>query len=96
MKIGSFAKLFNVSIDTIRYYIEIGLIVPEKKGTQFHMNESCINDMELIVELKALQFSLKEIQKFLSYKRLTINIDVSYYQRMLLEKKNRFLREKKR
>lgn len=95
MKIGSFAKLFNVSIDTIRYYIELGLIIPEKKGAQFHMNESCINDMELIVELKALHFSLKEIQKFLSYKRLTNNIDLSYYQKLLLEKKKMFLQEKK-
>ncbi|PEY34516.1 MerR family transcriptional regulator [Bacillus cereus] len=95
MKIGSFAKLYNVSVDTIRYYIELGLLVPEKKGAQFQMNQSCLDDMELILELKHLQFSLKEIQKFLSYQRLTINIDISYYQNLLLEKKNKFLEEKK-
>ncbi|CRK82800.1 MerR family transcriptional regulator [Neobacillus massiliamazoniensis] len=95
MKIGSFAKLFNVSIDTIRYYIELGLLVPEKKGTQFHMNQSCLDDMKLILELKTLQFSLKEIQQFLSYKRLTINIDIGYYKKLLLEKKNTFLEAKK-
>ncbi|WHY79045.1 MerR family transcriptional regulator [Neobacillus sp. WH10] len=95
MKIGSFAKHFNVSVDTIRYYIELGLLVPEKKGAQFHMNQSCLDDMELILELKILQFSLKEIQQFLSYKRLTINIDIGYYKKLLLEKKNHFLEEKK-
>lgn len=96
MKIGAFAKLFHVSVDTIRYYIELGLLVPEKKGAQLQMNQSCLDDMEIIMELKQLQFSLHEIQKFLSYKRLTINMDISYYRNLLLEKKNQFLEEKKK
>ncbi|MGC5327236.1 MerR family transcriptional regulator [Brevibacillus sp. SYSU BS000544] len=96
MKIGTFAKLFHVSVDTIRYYIELGLLVPEKKGAQIQMNQSCLDDMEIIMELKQLQFSLHEIQKFLSYKRLTINLDISYYRNLLLEKKNQFLEEKKK
>lgn len=96
LKIGPFAKFYNVSIDTIRYYIELGLLVPEKKGAHFQMNQSCLDDMDLILELKNLQFSLKEIQRFLTYKRLTVNIDISYFRKLLLEKKNTFLEEKKK
>ncbi|MES9738926.1 MerR family DNA-binding transcriptional regulator, partial [Peribacillus frigoritolerans] len=35
MKIGPFAKLFHVTTDTVRYYIEQGLLIPDKKNTQY-------------------------------------------------------------
>ncbi|MFP3415761.1 MerR family DNA-binding transcriptional regulator, partial [Bacillus sp. SIMBA_074] len=39
MKIGAFAKQFDVSIDTVRYYIDLGLLVPVKQKTQYEMNQ---------------------------------------------------------
>lgn len=36
MKIGKFGKLNNISIDTIRHYMDLSLIIPEKReGTIF-------------------------------------------------------------
>ncbi|MCK5779842.1 MAG: MerR family DNA-binding transcriptional regulator [Psychrilyobacter sp.] len=34
MKIGEFSKKYNLSPDTIRYYIQLGLIFPKKVGKQ--------------------------------------------------------------
>ena len=34
MRIGALAKQYNISIETIRYYISIGLLIPEKKCAQ--------------------------------------------------------------
>ncbi|MFC9601158.1 MerR family transcriptional regulator [Peribacillus butanolivorans] len=97
MRIGSIAKKFNVSIDTVRYYIELGLLIPEKEKSQYRMNQGCFEDMALINELKQLRFSLKEIHKVLSLKRLTNcsdNKDTSYYTNLLLEKKKILIEEK--
>ncbi|WP_066391148.1 MerR family transcriptional regulator [Neobacillus mesonae] len=97
MKIGQFAKEFSVSVDTVRYYIETGLLIPEKANTQYRMNTICMEDMELINELKHYRFSLKEIHKILSLKRLTNsgnNIDMSYFSSLLMEKKKGLLEEK--
>lgn len=91
MKIGQFAKDFNVSIDTVRHYIEKGLLIPEKINTQYQMNTICLEDMALINELKLYRFSLKEIHKILSLKRLTNNgnnEDMSYFRNLLVEKRN--------
>ncbi|MBU7314963.1 MerR family DNA-binding transcriptional regulator [Paenibacillus oleatilyticus] len=33
MKIGAFAKRFDVSVDTVRYYMELGLLLPDKKAS---------------------------------------------------------------
>lgn len=32
MKIGKFGEKNNLSIDTIRHYMDLRLIIPEKKG----------------------------------------------------------------
>lgn len=97
MKIGQFAKDFNVSIDTVRHYIEKGLLIPEKINTQYQMNTICLEDMALINELKLYRFSLKEIHKILSLKRLTNNgnnEDMSYFRNLLVEKKKQLIGEK--
>ena len=38
MRIGKFAESNKISIDTIRHYMEFGLIIPEKKGSHYHFD----------------------------------------------------------
>lgn len=38
MKIGKFGEVNNLSIDTIRHYMDLSLIIPEKRGTLFLMS----------------------------------------------------------
>ncbi|MEG0383249.1 MerR family transcriptional regulator [Solibacillus cecembensis] len=97
MKIGTFAKLFDVSNDTVRYYIELGLLLPDKKNTQYQMNQSSHDDMAFISKLKKLHFSLQEIQQILSYQRVTNFMDpedIDYYNTLLLDKKNQLIQKK--
>jgi len=69
MKIGDFAKKFNVKNDTVRYYIELGILNPQKINNQYRFDENNIETMKEIIELKKLKFTLTEIQKiFLSLK----------------------------
>ncbi|EEM16185.1 MULTISPECIES: MerR family transcriptional regulator [Bacillus] len=97
MKIGTFAKLFHVTTDTVRYYIELGLLIPDKKNTQYQMNQLCLDDMAFITELKKLHFSLLEIQQILSYQRVTNfsdHEDIDYYNNLLIDKKNQLTKKK--
>ena len=34
MKIGEFARVCNVTKDTVRYYVNIGLLIPKMQGSQ--------------------------------------------------------------
>lgn len=98
MKIGAFAKLFHVTTDTVRYYIELGLLIPDKKNTQYQMNQLCFDDMAFITELKKFHFSLLEIQRILSYRRVTSfsdHEDIDYYNNLLTDKKNELIQKKK-
>ncbi|VEF49260.1 MerR family transcriptional regulator [Bacillus freudenreichii] len=99
MKIGEFAKKFDVTIDTVRHYIEMGLLIPTKERSHYHFDSTCADDMELIVKLKQLQFTLQEIHKVISLKRITHFVDIQeidYYLKVLLEKKQDLLREKEK
>ncbi|NLB22485.1 MAG: MerR family DNA-binding transcriptional regulator, partial [Clostridium sp.] len=40
MRIGQFAEKYKVTQDTVRYYIERGLLVASKRGEQFFFTES--------------------------------------------------------
>ncbi|WP_242213381.1 MerR family transcriptional regulator [Bacillus cereus group sp. BfR-BA-01383] len=75
MKISKFADVNNISVDTIRHYIDLGLIIPEKKGSHYFFDEYCQKDIKLILEYKWLGFSLNEIKELFLYKNLGKSID---------------------
>lgn len=83
MKIGKFGEKNNISIDTIRHYMDLGLIIPEKKGGHYFFDEYCQKDVDLILEYKWLGFSLNEIKELFLYKNLGQSLDYendTFYQ----------------
>lgn len=65
-KIGEFSKLVNVPVKTLRYYDEINLFKPQEidlfSGYRYY-SEKQIDDLEVILNLKEVGFSLEEIKK---------------------------------
>lgn len=67
IKIGELSKLTNISIKTIRFYEEMGLITPAEvdRWTNYrYYDDKSVNRLSEIVYLKQLGFSLKEIKNF--------------------------------
>lgn len=74
MRIGEFAKLFGLNKSAIRYYTENHLLLPVTTGTYPEYDNRCITDMKDILKLKAMGFSIDEIQKIKAKERLYVDL----------------------
>ena len=52
LRIGAFCKRFHIAASTVRYYIHRGILIPETRNGQYLFSESCVQDMQQIMELK--------------------------------------------
>lgn len=71
MRIGKVSEKYHISVDNIYYYINYGLLVPPKPRGQYVFDEQTVRDLEWILSLKELDFSLREIHVILSLKRIS-------------------------
>jgi DNA-binding transcriptional MerR regulator len=68
IRIGDFARLGHVSVVTLRHYDEIGLLAPGRvdEGTGYrYYSVAQLDDLNHILALKELGFSLDEVQRVL-------------------------------
>ena len=67
IKIGEFAKVFDVTIKTVRHYEKVGLLIPAYtdiySGYRYY-NDDNVKRMNEILSLKDLGFTLEEIKNF--------------------------------
>lgn len=87
IKIGDFSKMFNVSINKVRFYEEKGLITPayiDRYTGYRYFNEDNVKQMSKILFLKTLGLSLDEIK---SYSDSSINDKIKEYENKILKLK---------
>lgn len=98
MKIGEFSKMYNVSKDTLRYYVSIGLLSPRMQGSQMNFSEREEQNFKQIQKLKEMRFNIKEIRSFLYFQRVSNMIEPSTLDQcldLLREKREALLEEEK-
>lgn len=71
MRIGEFSNQGGVSKDTVRYYVEEGLLIPKMENGYMRFSERDIRDLAFIQKYKQANFSIREIRLMLSIHRTT-------------------------
>ena len=67
LKIGDFARLANTNLRTLRYYEEVGLLVPAARsdGGFRYYRPTDVNRVRLVWDLQQLGLQLEKIAKLL-------------------------------
>jgi len=99
VKIGEFSDLFGLAPETVRYYVNKGLLVPVSKNERYDFDNVDVDDMRLLMKLKSFRFSLSEIHRIMSLRRLS-NFDskkelMDYIDILNHQKKICFLKRKR-
>ncbi|MBZ9686836.1 MerR family transcriptional regulator [Clostridium estertheticum] len=87
--IGQVSKLYEVSIDTLRYYDKVGLLKPivnESNGYRFYGLRD-LEQLDLILSSRALEIPIKDITKIIKSKEINSYI-------MLMEKQEKLVSER--
>ena len=95
LQIKEFAELTGVSVRTLHYYDEIGLLKPsyvdEQNGYRFY-NENSLERMQEILFYRELDFSLKSISEILASPNYDKQKALAEQKRLLTLKKDRLER----
>lgn len=80
MKIGAFAKLSGLSVDTIRYYEKVGLLKPPYRdaGGRRVFDEDELNWLKFLVQLKSTGMTVAQMVTYSNLRNLG---GVSYEER---------------
>lgn len=66
-KIGEISKLYNIGVDSIRYYEEIGLLNPDRSESGYrHYSIHDIWKLNVIRDLRSIGFTMEQIHEYLT------------------------------
>lgn len=97
IRIGKFAKKNNMSVDTIRYYVQLNLIHPLRKGKYFYFGTEQQEQLDFIKHYKDMKFSLDDIKILMytvQFHILETPIRSNYIESLLHDKRIQLLQER--
>lgn len=66
-RIGELARLYHISTDSLRYYEELGLLIPKRSPNNYRLYSSeDLWRLNIIRDLRALDFSMESIREYLN------------------------------
>lgn len=70
-KIGEISRLYQISVDSLRYYEELGLLTPKRGENGYRLYRlSDIWRLNVIRDLRALGFPMEKIREYLNHRSI--------------------------
>lgn len=92
-KISELAKEFDVTTRSIRFYEDVGLLAPERRGNTRIYNDRDRIRLKLILRGKRLGFSLADIKELFELYDTDQNAEQLHYMIQLIEDKKAALQQ---
>ena len=72
-KISEISKLYDIGVDSLRYYERLGILTPKRDTNGYRLyNLTDLYKLNIIRDLRALNFSMTQIKDYLDKQSLLL------------------------
>lgn len=94
-KISEISRLYGIGPDSLRYYERLGILKPKRDANQYRLYSlKDIYKLNLICDLRKLNFSMAQIREYLDYQTVDNTLDILCREQSLLQQRLRELTER--
>lgn len=84
-KISEISKLYNIGVDSLRYYERLGILTPRRDTNGYRLyNLTDLYKLNLIRDLRALDFSMAQIKEYLDNQSIHNTLNLLYEEQELV------------
>ena len=93
-KIGEISKLYDIGVDSLRYYEEIGIIKPRRSESGYRLySEQDIGYLNIIRDLRDLGFGMETIKAYIDNQNVDSTLDLLFKEIDAIDKRLTKLKE---
>ncbi|MFC9708964.1 MerR family transcriptional regulator [Paenibacillus sp. NPDC056933] len=87
-KISEISKLYGISVDSLRYYEELGVLEPQREKNNYRIYSlKDISKLNIIRDLRLLDFSMQQIKDYLDNHSLDKTLEILYEEQRLIQER---------
>ena len=96
-KISEISKLYNIGVDSLRYYERLGILTPRRDTNGYRLyNLTDLYKLNLIRDLRALDFSMSQIKDYLDKQSVQHTLELLHQEQNLVDQELEKLKIKKK
>lgn len=87
-KISEISKLYNIGVDSLRYYERLGILTPRRDTNGYRLYDlGDLYKLNIIHDLRAIDFSMAQIKEYLDHQSIDNTLALLHEEQVFLQKK---------
>lgn len=86
-KISEISKLYNIGVDSLRYYERLGILTPRRDTNGYRLYDlGDLYKLNIIRDLRAIDFSMAQIKEYLDHQSIDNTLALLHEEQVFLQK----------
>ncbi len=94
-KISEISKLYDIGVDSLRYYERLGILTPKRDTNGYRLYDlNALYKLNIIRDLRAIDFSMSQIKDYLDRQSIENTLELLHKEQLVLEEKAKELKNR--
>lgn len=87
-KISEISKLYNIGVDSLRYYERLGILTPRRDTNGYRLYDlGDLYKLNIIRDLRSIDFSMAQIKDYLDQQSIANTLELLHKEQLFLQEK---------